>query len=409
MIYFFENHSLDTVRRELRCGDQIIAIQPQVFDLLEYLIRNRERVVSNGDLIAAIWKGRIVSESTLSSRISAARQAIGDSGEQQNFIRTLPRKGYRFTAQVREKSEGGDGPDLTSKDAARPTARISAAHPKQAVTFCRTVDGINLAVASVGCGPVLVRAAHWATHIEYDWENLVTGPLLQRLADRFRLVRYDYRGTGLSDRDVPAISFQTMLCDLEAVVDALALERFALLGISGGAAASIAYAVRHPHRVSKLVLFGGYAQGRNKRDSPQDAEEAAAFLTMARHGWGDDRSLFARAFFSFWLPAASPEQLKSFIELMRIASPDGRTGANLRQAVDDIDIVAMLPRVSIPTIVFHCIRDRLVPFDLGRRLAASIPNARFVALDSENHALLSTEPAWAKFVEEMEAFLAIAN
>jgi pimeloyl-ACP methyl ester carboxylesterase len=406
LIYFFENHSLDTDRRELRRGAQIIAIGPQVFDVLEYLLRNRERVVSNDDLIEEIWKGRIVSESTLSSRITAARQAIGDSGEQQNFIRTLPRKGYRFIAQVREKAEAGDGPDVTPKNAAGLMAGVSAAQPKQAVMFCRTVDGINLAAASAGWGPVLVRAAHWATHIEYDWQNLVTGPLLQRLAARFHLVRYDNRGTGLSDRDVPAISFQTMLYDLEAVVDGLALERFALLGISGGAATSIAYAVRHPQRVSKLVLFGGYAQGRNKRDSPQDAEEARAFLTMARHGWGDDRLLFARAFFSFWLPAGTPEQLESFIEYMRAAHTDGQTGVNLRRAVDDIDIVDLLPKLKVPTIVLHCIHDRLVPFDHGRRLAASIPNARFVPLDSENHALLSTEPAWTKMVNEMEAFLA---
>ena len=404
MIYFFENYSLDIDRRELRRGAEAVAVEPQVFDVLAYLISHRERVISNNDLIASVWSGRIVSESTLSSRIATVRHAIGDSGERR-LIRTIPRKGYRFIAQVRESSEAGDGPDATRKNAAGPTAGVSAAHLKQAVTFCRTVDGVNLAVASIGCGPVLVRAAHWATHIEYDWQNLVTGPLLQRLADRFHLVRYDYRGTGLSDRDVPAISFQTMLYDLEAVIDALALERFALLGISGGAATSIAYAVRHPHRVSKLVLFGGYAQGRNKRCSPQDAEEAKAFLTMARHGWSDDRSAFARAFFSFWLPAGSPEQFKSFIELMRVAAPDGRTGVNLRQAVDDIDIVDLLPKVGVPTIVFHCIHDRLVPFDQGRRLAASIPNARFVPLDSENHALLADEPAWAKFVSELEAFL----
>jgi pimeloyl-ACP methyl ester carboxylesterase len=149
---------------------------------------------------------------------------------------------------------------------------------------------------------------------EYDWQNLVTGPLLQRLAGRFHPVRYDHRGIGLSDRDVPIMSFQTMLYDLEAVVDALALERFALLGISGGAATSIAYAVRHPQRLSKLVLFGGYAQGRNKRGSPRDAEEAQAFLAMVRNvrGWGDDRLIFARALLSFWLPTGSPEQLKSY-------------------------------------------------------------------------------------------------
>jgi DNA-binding winged helix-turn-helix (wHTH) protein len=166
LIYFFENHSLDTDRRELRRGGQIVAIGPQVFDVLEYLIRNRERVVSNNDLIASVWNGRIVSASTLSSRIAAVRQALGDSGERQCLIRTMPRKGYRFIAQVRENLEAGDGPDATPKNAVGPTAGVSAAHPKQAVTFCRTLDGIKLAVASVGCGPVLVRASHSATHIE---------------------------------------------------------------------------------------------------------------------------------------------------------------------------------------------------------------------------------------------------
>ena len=406
LIYLFENYSLDTDRRELRRGTEDVAVEPQVFDVLAYLIGHRERVISNDDLIASVWNGRIVSESTLSSRIAAVRQAIGDSGARQCLIRTIPRKGYRFISEVREHSEAGDRLDATVKNTAGAAAGTSSAPAEQAVTFCRTGEGINLAVASIGCGPVLVRAAHWATNIEYDWQNLVTGPLLQRLADRFHLVRYDGRGTGLSDRDVPAISFETMLHDLETVVDALELERFALLGMSGGAATSIAYAVRHPHRVSRLVLFGGYAQGRNKRDSPQDAEEAQAFLTMARNGWGDDRSAFARAFFSFWLPAGSPEQLKSFIELQRVAISGGRNAVNVRRAVDDIDIADLLRRVSVPSIVFHCVHDRLVPFDHGRRLAASIPNARFVPLNSENHALLSDEPAWAKFVGGIEAFLA---
>jgi pimeloyl-ACP methyl ester carboxylesterase/DNA-binding winged helix-turn-helix (wHTH) protein len=405
LIYFFENYSLDIDRRELRRGAEDVDVEPQVFDVLAYLISHRERVITNDDLIASVWNGRLVSESTLSSRMAAVRHAVGDSGERQCVIRTIPRKGYRFIAEIREHSQARDGSDATPQNAAGLVAGASATFSNQAVTFCRTVDGINIAVASVGRGPVLVRAGHWATNIEYDWQNLVTGPLLQRLADRFHLVRYDYRGNGLSDRDVPVISFQTMLYDLEAVVDALELERFALLGISGGAATSIAYAVRHPHRVSELLLYGGYAQGRNKRNSPQDADEAQAFITMIRKGYGDDRSAFARAFFSFWLPAGSPEQLESLISLMRAAHTDGRTAANLRQAVDDLDVVDLLPKVSAPTLVLHCIRDRLVPFELGRRLAASIPNARFVALESENHALLADEPAWVKFVTEIEAFL----
>jgi DNA-binding winged helix-turn-helix (wHTH) protein len=182
LIYFFEDYSLDIDRRELRRGAEVVAVEPQVFDVLAYLISHRERVISNNDLIASVWNGRIVSESTLSSRIAAVRHAVGDSGERQGLIRTIPRKGYRFIAQVRENTEAGDGRDATPKNAAGLTTGECAAVPKQTVTFCRTKDGINLAVASVGCGPVLVRAAFWATHIEYDYQNLVTGPLLQRLA-----------------------------------------------------------------------------------------------------------------------------------------------------------------------------------------------------------------------------------
>ena len=228
---------------------------------------------------------------------------------------------------------------------------------------------------------------------------------MQRLAERYCLVRYDGRGTGLSDLDVTSLSLQTSLSDLEAVVHAQALEHFALLGISGGAATSIAYAVRHPHRVSKLVLFGGYALGRNKRGSPQDVDEAKAFLTMARGGWVEERALFARAFFSFWLPTGSPEEIQSFIDLQRV-SVSGENTLKVRMAEDDIDVIELLAKVATPTLVFHCINDKLVPFDQGRRLAASIPNARFVTLDSANHALLRREAAWETFAAEMEEFLA---
>jgi pimeloyl-ACP methyl ester carboxylesterase len=275
---------------------------------------------------------------------------------------------------------------------------------KQTVTFCRTTDGINLAVASAGTGPTIVRAAHWTSNIEYDWQNPITGPLLQRLVRNFFLVRYDGRGTGLSDREVSTVSPQTMVHDLETVVDALSLERFALLGISGGAATSIAYTVRHPHRVSKLVLHGGYALGRNKRRSPQQFNEAKAFLTMVQSGWGDESSAFTRAFYSFWLPTASPEQLKSFIRY-QTGSLNVEFGPKLRTAVDNIDVLELLPRVAVPTVVFHSVRDALVPFDEGRRLAATIPNAKFVALESDNHALLPDEPAWVNYIEEMESFL----
>jgi len=276
---------------------------------------------------------------------------------------------------------------------------------KQTVTFCQTKGGINLATASIGHGPALIRAALWATNIEYDWESPITGPLLQRLAMRFHLVRYDGRGAGLSDRNVADISFATMLEDLETVVDSAKFKRFALLGISGGAATSIAYAVRHPERVSRLVLLGGYAQGRNMRGSPQYADEAKAFQTMLRSGWGDEHSVFMRAFCSFFIPGASADEIRSFVDFRRMATT-GENAMKLRSAVDDINVVELLPQLSVPTIVLHSIHDNLVPFDQGRRLAASIPNAKFVPLESANHALLSNESAWAKFVSQAEEFLA---
>src|SRR4051812_25668268 len=374
-------------------------MEPQVFDILLHLIHNRDRVVSNDELIEAVWGGRIVAESTVSSRISVMRQVLGDSGESQRFIRTIPRKGYRFIAEVQDAATQSS----VLTDRSRSSDDANAAPTPQTITFCRPSNGINLAVASVGEGPVVVRAAHWATSIEYDWQLPMTGGLLQRLAKNFRVVRYDGRGIGLSDRTVSTLSFETMLDDLAATVDGLKLQRFALLGISGGAATAIAYAVRHPERVSKLVLYGSYPLGRNKRGSSRQIDEAKAFVTMVESGWGNESSAFIRSFFSFWLPSASLDQLKSFIKA-QYGSHSGDIAVKLRAALDEIDIVDLLPRVRVPTLVFHCSRDALVPFEQGRRIAASIPGAKFVALDSDNHALLPEEPAWTDFADQTERF-----
>jgi DNA-binding winged helix-turn-helix (wHTH) protein/alpha-beta hydrolase superfamily lysophospholipase len=403
--YLFEDYCLDAGRRELRRGSDLVSVEPLVFDLLEFLLRTRDRVVSKDELIAAVWNGRIVSESTLTSRMNAARHAVGDSGQQQRLIRTISRKGFRFVGEVQHTEAAGPGAIPTAHRPAEAPDTATSPADSQTVTFCRTKGAINLATASIGRGPALIRAAHWATNIEYDWDSPITGPMLQRLAKRFHLVRYDGRGMGLSDRNVADISFATMLEDLETVIDSSKSDRFALLGISGGAATSIAYAVRHPERVSRLVLLGAYAQGRNMRGSPQHADEAKAFQTMLRSGWGDEHSVFMRAFCSFFIPGASADEIKSFVDFQRMATT-GENGTKLRAAVDDINIMELLPQVSVPTIVFHSVHDNLVPFDQGRRLAASIPNAKFVPLDSANHALLSNEPAWAKFVSQTEAFLA---
>ncbi|MGA7489267.1 MAG: alpha/beta fold hydrolase [Xanthobacteraceae bacterium] len=395
MLFFFEDKVLDPNRRELRCKDGLVAVEPQVFDLIVFLIRNRDRVVSKDDLIASVWQGRIVSDSTLASRINAARRALGDSGDAQRLIRTAARKGVRFVGAVHE----GQGP---------PEPRAPAPMRNQEMTFCRTDEGVNLAVAAVGGGAPLIKVANWLTHIEYDWESPIWSPLLQHLAERCRLVRYDGRGNGLADRDVSDISFDAFVHDLETVVEATRVDRTAILGISQGAAVAIAYAVLHPERVSKLILYGGYAQGRNKRGSAAEAEMARAFLTIMRHGWGDEHSAFMKAFSSVFFPNGSPQQIKWLVDLQRnTTSPEN--AARIRDACDDIDVVDLLPRVQAPTLVIHCRHDNVAPFEQGRLIARSIPHAKFVTLESDNHVVLADEEAWPKLVGEIDAFLKSAG
>ena len=396
MAFLFDDMILDVERRELRSGAKLIPLEPQVFDILVFLIRNRDRVVSKDDLLAAVWDGRMVSDSAIAARINAARRAVGDDGEQQRWIRTVVRKGFRFVGEVRE--------DESSPIEA--AARQVPCHPSrgQEIKFCRTKDGINLAVACVGQGIPLVSIPTWLTHLEYDWQNPGRAPLWRFLADRFRLIRYDGRGFGLSDRDVTEISLATFERDLEAVVDTVHLRRYALLGISQGVGTAIAHAVRYPHRVTKMALIGGFALGRNKRGSTKEIELGKALIAVMREGWVNENSAFLRMFSSVFIPSASPDQIKWYADLLRI-STSAENAVKNHGGIDEIDIVDLLPKVSVPALVLHSRHDNLVPFDEGRRLATLIPNAKFVTLDSENHVPIPGEPAWEKFLDEIGAFL----
>jgi DNA-binding winged helix-turn-helix (wHTH) protein/pimeloyl-ACP methyl ester carboxylesterase len=398
MLFRFLGYVIDTNRREVRLRDEVVHVEPQVFDLLLYLVENRDRVVTKDELFATIWQGRIVSEATLSSRISAARRAIGDAGGKQAFIRTVPRRGFLFRGD-RVEIQHPAPPASTASPGPRPNAG-----KKQKVTFCRTATGLNLAVASVGEGPPLIKTAHWLTHLEYDWQSPFHRPLYEFLSRNYRLVRYDARGTGISDRDVKDISFDGFVSDLETVVDALALERFSLLGMSQGAAVAVAYAARHPERVDSLVIHGGYAQGRMRRGSVADKDQAQAFSTLMRYGWGQEHSAFMQAFSSIYLPQGTPEQVRWFTDLMRI-STSAETAVRIRDVCDQIDVVNKLPRIRARTLITHSRYDHVAPFEQGRLLATSIPGAALVALDSVNHTILPDEAAWTTWISEIESFL----
>jgi pimeloyl-ACP methyl ester carboxylesterase len=389
MRYSFDEFVLDLDRRELHKGSGAVDLEPQVFDLLAFLLHHRDRVVSRDDLIEGVWGGRIVSESALATRINAARRAIGDDGSAQRLIKTMVRKGFRFVGEVSEEEAGARAPV--------PLA--------QSISFCRTSDGVNIAVATVGNGPILVKTANWLNHLEHDWQSPIWLPMLQRLAARFRLVRYDGRGNGLSDRDVADISQDGFVRDLDAVIDTLDADRFALLGLSQGAAAAVTFAARHPNRVSRLILYGAYAQGRNRRGSSEDATTAQAVLAMMQQGWGHADSAFMRAFSSLYLPNASREQVKSFADMQRL-STSGEIATRLRIACDDIDIVDLLPKIKVPTLVIHARHDQVAPLEQGRLIAAQIPGAKFLTVDSENHVPVPTDPVWETLMSEIEAFAA---
>ena len=403
MAFMFGDLVLDAERRELRSGPKLFAVEPQVFDLLEFLIRNRDRVVSRDDLLAGVWSGRIVSDSAIAARINAARRAVGDDGEHQRWIRTIARKGFRFVGDVRDEAESGM-PSSPADAADPPFAR---GPPRaQEVMFCRTKDGVNLAVASVGQGLPVVRTSHWMTHIEYEWQSPLRTSLLYFLADRFRLIRYDSRDKGLSDWDVPNISFEAFQDDLQTVLDALGLRSYALLGISQGSTISIAHAARYPERVSKMIIHGGYALGRAKRSSPKGLD-LLTFITLMREGWGDEHSAFQRMLATSLLPNASAEQIKWMANLQRVGSSP-ENSIRSRRVNDEIDIVDLLPNISVPTLVMHCRYDNAVPFEEGRRIATLIPNAKFLALESENHVPQLGEPAWPIFLNAIETFLSEA-
>jgi pimeloyl-ACP methyl ester carboxylesterase len=344
-------------------------------------------------LLDTVWGNRFVTESALTSRVKAARQAIGDDGRSQRLIRTVHGRGYQFAASVGE--------------AAQPESATSASPvpPDQEIRFSTAGDGTRLAYAISGAGPPLVKAANWLSHLAYDWESPVWRHWLAELSRRFRLVRYDERGCGLSDWDIGRFSFDDWVDDLEAVVDAARLDRFPLLGISQGGPVAIAYAVRHPERVTHLVLLGSFAQGRRKSArTPDELALAEAHVEIVRLGWGRPDPTYRQIFVARFLPEATQEQWRSFDELQRRStSPD-----NAWRFVDEfanIDVTNLAPKLTVPTLIMCSRREPDNRFEQSRLLAALIPKSRLVPLDSSNHLLPERDPAWRHFLAEIDRFL----
>jgi pimeloyl-ACP methyl ester carboxylesterase len=368
-------------------GGRRIALRPQSLSVLQYLGRNADRVVGKAELMQAVWPGVVVTDDSLVQCIKELRKALGD--DKHCLIETEHRRGYR----------------LVTAGANRPEAKAVEPDFSQDIRFARSSDGTRIAWADCGDGPPLVRTAQWMTHLDWDLQSSIFGPFIRRLAKRNRLIRYDGRGCGLSDRGVPMATLDDEMRDLEAVVDSAGLERFALLGRSQGGCIAIHYAARHPERVSQLVVIGGHSRGRLRRgEQSQTLDNVLAFCAVLEEGWGKPNSALRQVWTSQAFPGATAEQQDEYNQMQRVACTP-QDAATIHRMTAEYDSSTDLPHVRCPTLVLHNPDDALVPFEEGRLIASSIPRARLETFASRNHVPLPGEPAFEHVMTMIDAFL----
>lgn len=394
----FTTFELDRSARELRGPDGHVHLEQQVYDVLCHLIDRRDRVVTKHELLDDVWGSRFVSESALTSRIKSARHAVGDDGERQAVIRTVRGVGYRFVAPVDvverpDLEVGGRGPVSDPSDVA--------------IRFVETHDGRSLAVAENGHGRPLVKAATWLTQVDKDTDGPIWGHWVRAFGRRFRYVRFDPRGCGLSDRDLRGVDLHDLdlwVDDLGRVIESVGAGPVALLGISQGGPIAVAYTARHPERVSHLVLYGTYARGMTRRGDQGQVDAARLMVDLARVGWGTTDATFREIFARQFVPDAQTDEIEWFNAQLEMTT-NSANAPLLEGAFHDVDVTELARQVRVPTMVLHATGDRGVPFEEGRRLAGLIPGARFVPLDSRNHILLQRDAAFPRFVDEIERFV----
>ncbi len=394
MIYRFANCELDVAGHHLKVAGRDVHVEPQVFDLIALLAMSAPDLVSYDQMIEAIWKGRIVSDATLSARVSAARSALGDSGRRQEVIKTVPRRGVQLIAEITTEDGQGDAP----------TATAPARALTQKIRYTSAPDGVGLAWAEMGEGPPLLRAGHWLSHLEEDLKSPIWEPLLARQSAHRRLIRYDPRGTGLSDRDVDYshVTIETMTDDLEAVADAAGLDRFAIYAISQSVPVALNFAARHPDRVSRMILNNGLVQGSTAQGHP---EQTATMVAMIKSGWGIAGSPFMKAIATVFAPRSTPEELDSLVHMQEVsASPE--IAAEIRRVVGEIDVSAILPLVTAPALIMHCSGDAVQSPAQSKHIARGIQEAEFIPCDSPNHIVVPSDPIWGPCVDDFDRFLA---
>jgi pimeloyl-ACP methyl ester carboxylesterase/DNA-binding winged helix-turn-helix (wHTH) protein len=390
--YFFSNYFLDVDERRLLRDNEELRLRGKLFDTLRVLVENAGKLVRKDAFMESVWPDSVVQDNNLDYCISQLRKLF----HPEKYIETVPRHGYRFVAPVRIES--------ASSRAVPAGGQPITPLPRQDVRFSVTEDGVRLAWASTGDGPPLVKASNWLTHLDFEWGSPIWQHWWTELSKHHRLIRYDERGNGMSQRDVPHVSFDTWVRDLETVVDAAGLDRFSLLGISRGGAIAIAYTVKHPERVNKLVLYGAFPMGLYHYGSPEELEARRALISLTRLGWGLHDAAFCRMFTNRFMPNSTPVHENWFDDLQRV-STSAENAARLMDVDSGIDVRELLRQVQVPTLVLHCDRDKVVSPEHGRQLAAEIPNAQYASIPSANHLLLAEEPAWEILLQEFSGFM----
>lgn len=276
---------------------------------------------------------------------------------------------------------------------------------KQEIHFCTASDGAQIAYATIGSGPPFVRVPAWLTHLDLDWKGSLWSHWFNAFTPDYQLICFDLRGCGLSDRRVREFSLDLWVRDLEAVIDSLGIESFPLLGMCQGGAIAVAYAARHPEKVSQLILYDSFSQGALlPGENGRRTREAKALLEMISVGWDQTNPAFRQLFADLLIPGATKEQALWLADVQK-KTTTSECAAKMWKAFHLFDVKEEAKNVKVPTLIFHGKNDAVVPFDEGRKLAGLIPGARFVQLESGNHILLKDEPAWDHFLSETKEFV----
>jgi pimeloyl-ACP methyl ester carboxylesterase/DNA-binding winged helix-turn-helix (wHTH) protein len=396
-VYEFGPFRLEVRERRLVREGRAIPLTGKAFEILRVLMERHGTLVLKRELMNAVWPETMVEENNVDRNISMLRKALGENASAREYIETVPRVGYRFVARVTTTTSAEAKPSTTGGG--------SPSAARQEIRFCVTRDRVRLAYARVGSGYPIVRVANCFNHLDFEWESPIWRHWVSDLARGHSILRYDGRGNGLSQWDVQDVSFESWVKDLETVVDAAGLSKFALMGHSQGGAVAIAYAARHPERVSHLVLCGAYSRGVNHRGRGEAIEVRRALETLVQLNWGKSNPSFFQLVTNMYIPENATDQDQCWFKELQLVSVSTANLVKFMRACDEINVRPLLPSLSVPTLVFHSDRDRVAPPEEGRILASEIPGSRFVPLASANHLLLAAEPAWKIFREELASFL----